>query len=321
MSEQRNSTVVVALLAVCAAGLAVSGFFLPDWNGLSCSIVKPMWLSHILAGLSLLAIAVSLGYINSDCFIFSSDSRLLYISYLIAVLALPCSMTLTLCHIAALLLLWSIFYSLKYINSENHRIYYSFVAGLLSSVASIMVPQLLYAGIFLLLYCIYRRAQDIARLVLSFVSAVLVPWIYVISWIYIFGDGDIAGFIGTYCSSLSLPQFPETDIVEAVGMAFGIILGVRAVVFVVSMNRERNKAQKNSFGLSVALSVIVFVSGILYKSSVPPMFTAIAAVPLSFSVFDFLTNGRKSEVYIFIALFLLLSVSMRLSEFFPGLLR
>lgn len=321
MNEQRNSAVMVVLLAACAAGLAVSGFFLPDWNGAACSIVRPLWLSHILAGLCLLATAVSLGYINSDCFIFSSDSRLLYLTYLMAVLSLPCAMTLTLYHIAALLVLWSMFYSLKYVNSENHRLYYAFVAGLLSSAASLMVPQLIYAGIFLLLYCIYRRTQDVLRLLLSYVSASLVPWIYVISWIYIFGKSDISGFMAGYLSELSFPLFPETDVADAVCIAFSILLGIRAIIFVLSMNRERNKAQKNSFGLSVALSFVAVVSGILYGGSISPLFIAVAAVPLSFAVFDYLTNGRKQEVYIFLSCFLLLSVSVRLLEFFPGLLR
>lgn len=317
MGDQRKSALMTVLLVACTAGLAVSGFFLPEWNGVSCGIIGPQWLSHILAAVCLLATAVSLGYINSDCFVFSSDSRLLYLPYLMAVFALPCALTLTFCHVAALLQLWSIFYALRYVNSEDHRLRYSFIAGLLSSVSAVIVPQTVFAGVFLLIYCIYRRGQDVLRLVLSYISAAAVPWIYAVSWIYISGIGSISGFFSDYGASLALPPFSRIGLSTAVCLGFAVLLGLRALAFVVSMNRERNKAQKNSFGLSVALSVVLLLTGILYRETLSPLFIAVAAVPFSFAVFDFFTNGRKFEVYLYLSFFLLLSVLARLLEFFP----
>ena len=93
MRDTRQSSPVMALLlAVAAAGMAVSAFFLPAGQDVTVSVLQSEWLSNVLALLTLLAVAVSLNYVNSNNFLFSSDSRLLYLPYLLAVLALCISL-------------------------------------------------------------------------------------------------------------------------------------------------------------------------------------------------------------------------------------
>ena len=76
MRDTRQSSPVMALLlAVAAAGMAVSAFFLPAGQDVTVSVLQSEWLSNVLSLLTLLAVAVSLNYVNSNNFQFSSDSR------------------------------------------------------------------------------------------------------------------------------------------------------------------------------------------------------------------------------------------------------
>lgn len=92
------------------------------------------------------------------------------------------------------------------------------------------------------------------------------------------------------------------------------------MIFVLSRGRERNKAQKNSFGLSVALSVIFFLTAAFCEGLGTPLFIMPAAVPLSFVVFDLFTNGGRVEVGAWTVLLLLLAAVNRILEFFPDIL-
>ena len=266
--SRQSSPVIKLLLAVAAAGLAVSAFFLPDVHKGVVSIVQPEWLSNVLSLLMLLAVAVSLNYVNSNNFQFSSDSKLLYLPYLLAVLTFPGSTTLTYCHLAAFLTVWTLYFTLMYVNGEYHRLYYAFMAGLVSSLSALMLPPLLYVCAFILLYIIYLRGQDIARLLLAYLSAILLPWIYVAVWMIVFRQpGALGDSLADFGAGLipSLPAFSGMDIQAAIYLSLLVLIGIRAVVYIVSRDSERNKAQKNAFGLSAALSVIVLILELFFS--------------------------------------------------------
>ena len=319
MRDTRQSSPVMALLlAVAAAGMAVSAFFLPAGQDVTVSVLQSEWLSNVLALLTLLAVAVSLNYVNSNNFLFSSDSRLLYLPYLLAVLAFPGAISLTYSHLAAFLTVWTMYFTLMYVNSENHRPYYAFMAGLTSSMAALMLPPLLYVCAFIMLYVIFVRGQALARLLLSYLSAVALPWVYVSVWYGFFvEDGTFRQFLADYGGGLvpSLPELSEMDLQTAIYLSLLAVIGIRAVVYIVSRSHERNKAQKNAFGLSVALSVFILILELLFGGSLPPSSIIVAAVPFSFAVFDFLSNGRRIETNILLSLLLLAAVLLRVSEF------
>ena len=220
MRDARQSSPVMALLlAVVAAGMAVSAFFLPAGQDGTASVLQPDWLSNVLSLLTLLAVAVSLNYVNSNNFQFSSDSRLLYLPYLLAVLAFPDAISLTYSHLAAFLTVWTMYFTLMYVNSENHRPYYAFMAGLTSSMAALMLPPLLYVCAFIMLYVIFVRGQALARLLLSYLSAVALPWVYVSVWYGFFvEDGTFRQFLADYGGGLvpSLPELSGMDLQTAI---------------------------------------------------------------------------------------------------------
>ena len=315
---RQSSPIMTLLLAVAAAGLAVSAFFLPDVHECTVSIVQPEWLSNVLSLLTLLAVAVSLNYVNSNNFQFSSDSKLLYLPYLLAVMAFPGAITLTYCHLAAFLTVWTLYFTLMYVNGEYHRLYYAFMAGLVSSLSALLLPPLLYVCAFILLYIIYLRGQDIIRLLLAYLSAVLLPWVYAAVWMIFFRQpGALKGFLADFGAGLSpsLPAFSGMDILTAVYLSLLGLIGIRAVVYIVSRSHERNKAQKNAFGLSAALSIFVLALELLFGGTMTSLSVIVAAVPFSFAVFNFLSNGRRVETSLLLSLLLLAAVLLRVFGF------
>ena len=315
MRDSRQPVILIILSAVVVVGLAVSGFFIDSGGG---GLVSPLWLSHALSLVAMLVTVLSLNYVNSNNFLFTSDSRLLYLPYMLAVLAVPGCNELSIHHAAAFLTVWAVYYALMYVNSETHRLYYAFMAALVSSLSAMLLPPMLYTGAFLLLYCLWYRGQDAARLLLAFVSALILPWVYVAVWDYIFHPSSaFVDSLAAYGRSLvpSLPSFSGVGWKCMIYFVLLSVMGMRAVVYVSTRGSERNKAQKNAFGLSAALSVIVLILELFFSPEMTAGSVVMAAVPFSFAVYDFLTNGRRTETSFFLIVLLLLAVVVRVSEF------
>ena len=320
MSERRSPFAALTM-AVVAVGMAVSGFFVPTEAGSGEILSEIPWLSHLLAILCLALVAVSLQYVNSNSYLFSSDGQMLFLPYLLAVLSLPCSISLSVYHVSALLMVWSMLFAVRYVNAETLRFDLVFAAIFLSGCASLMVPPLLYMEAFIFLYCLFRRGQDLLRYMLSCVAAAAVPWIYLLSWMYVFPDSLSPDLLRDFRMSLAfhIPSVAEFTLPEIIVSCFALLLTLRALVFVSVKNRERNKAQKNAFGLSVALSVVSVLTVVFCSGSLSRLVVMVAAVPVSFAVFDLFTNGRRQEVCIWLVLLILLAASFRILEFFPSI--
>ena len=112
-----------------------------------------------------------------------------------------------------------------------------------------------------------------------------------------------------------MPELSGMDLQTAIYLSLLAVIGIRAVVYIVSRSQERNKAQKNAFGLSAALSVFMLILELLFGGSLPPSSIIVAAVPFSFAVFDFLSNGRRVETNVLVSLLLLAAALLRVSEF------
>lgn len=324
MRDSRKSPLLILLLALFAAALAVSWFFLPGAGTLPDSgLVRIPWLSSAAALACIALAAVSMGMLNYKDFLYTSDVRLLYLPYILSVLCIPGVMHLSVWHIASVLMLWSLFYAVRYLNSEEFRADYMFGAMVTAGTASALVPCLTYAQIFIFLHCLFRRGQEPMRQLIVSVAGAAVPLVYVVALAFFFPDSfNIGEYAAGYRDgmALSLPATGEMPVVGMVWAGFALILGLRAVLFAIYRSRERNKAQKNSFGLSVALSVIYLLVAVFCRGLENPLLAMTAAVPLCFVVFDLFTNGGKAEVSVWIVLLLLLAAVSRILEFFPGLL-
>ena len=324
MRDKRKSPLLIFLLAISVVALAVSYFFLPDGVAKpDTGLISIPWLSCAAALVCLAVTAASMGLLNYNDFLYTSDTKLLYLPYLLAALSVPGSMELSVWHIAALLILWAVFYAVRYLNSEQLRMDYIFGAMLMAGAASAIVPCLMYAQIFIFIHCLYRRGQEPLRHLLASLAGTALPWVCAAALAFFFPESfSIEGYAAFFRDgmALSLPSLSCMSVREMVWAGFGLVLGIRSVIFVLSRGRERNKAQKNSFGLSVALSVIFFLTAAFCEGLGTPLFIMPAAVPLSFVVFDLFTNGGRVEVGAWTILLLLLAAVNRILEFFPDIL-
>lgn len=324
MREHRNSPVLAMLAAVAVLGLAVSYFFLPADVVPERAITDIRWLSIVLALACFCVTAVSMGLLNYSSFLFTSDTRLLYLPYLVTVLSIPGAMHLGPYHVSALLMIWSVFYAMRYVESEHVRMGYAFGVVIFAGTASMLVPSMVYAEIYIFLFCFYVRGQAFVRYLLSSIAAASVPWIYVLSWCYLRPESlQTVEYLRFFREgmALSLPEIGGMPLMDMIWAGFCLLLGLRAIVFVLARGRERNKAQKNAFGLSVALSVVCLLATVFCREYREPLSVIVTAVPFSFLVFDLFTNGRRIEAGLWISLLVLAAAAMRVSEFLPGLLQ
>ena len=96
-----------------------------------------------------------------------------------------------------------------------------------------MLPPLLYVCAFIMLYVIFVRGQALARLLLSYLSAVALPWVYVSVWYGFFvEDGTFRQFLADYGGGLvpSLPELSGMDLQTAIYLSLLAVIGIRAVV-------------------------------------------------------------------------------------------
>ena len=315
MRDSRTSAILNLTLGIVSAAMAVSCFFLPEEN--------VPWLSSLLALLSLAAVAVSMGILNYSSYLFTSDTKRLFLPYLICVLSVPGIMDAGPFHIAALLTVWTMFLAAGYINSDRVRMDFAFGSVLIAGAASMAVPCLVYAQIVTVLYCLYVRNQEPLRYLLSILAGAGIPWLYVVVWSFIFpGLTDLGAFLGRYAHGmeLSLPSFDGMTLPEISWAVLLTLLIIRSLVFVIRRRRERNKAQKNAFGLSVALSVVMLLAVFFCGGLEEPLLLMSAGVPAAFAAYDLFINGRRAEAGVWLALLMLSAVAVRLSEFFPDIL-
>ena len=178
MRDSRTSAILNMTLGIVSAAMAVSCFFLPEEN--------VPWLSSLLALLCLAAVAVSMGILNYSSYLFTSDTKRLFLPYLICVLSVPGIMDAGPFHIAALLTVWTMFLAAGYINSDRVRMDFAFGSVLIAGAASMAVPCLVYAQIVTVLYCLYVRNQEPLCYLLSILAGAGIPWLYVVVWSFIF---------------------------------------------------------------------------------------------------------------------------------------
>lgn len=302
-----------------ATALAFSSFFLPGTKeaAMTVSVVSPFWLSALSALLLLGIIAVFLTYVNSNCLQYSSKSMLLYGSYLLVVFSYHSAIVLTEYHIAVFLLLLSFYSMVRYVNEEQLRISYAFVAGLAISVASVLLPPLIWAVAYIFLNGIFKRNHNILRYILAFLSAVLLPWVYICAWGYIFSSEEAMAIAEGFFPSLA---FSGIKIPEASAVVYGfaglcVFIALRSVLMVLAQWRNKSMAQKNAFGLSAALSVLLLATYFLYGSALSPLFGIVAALPASFCVYALLAGGSRVETGLYVMLLSTYAVVLRVLQF------
>lgn len=301
-----------------AVVLVVSAFFIPGVFDAQAqlSIVKTQWLSSALAITLMLLVAVFLAYVNSDRLQYSSDSMLLYGYFLLIVFSFPSSIILTEYHLAVLLLLFAIYSMMRYVNEEGSKVTCAFYSGLSVSAASVLVPPMIWVLVYFFLSGIFKRGKDSFRFCLAFLSAALLPWIYILSWKYIFAPETAMDYVKGFFGNL-VPErlrFRDVSTVSVVYAGLCVFVALRSVIFVLARRVEKNREQKYAFGFSAALSLVLVIIYCLYSMSLSPLYGMVCALASSFCVYAFLTGGNRFESSLYVFLLVVCAMLSRLFQ-------
>lgn len=301
-----------------AVAMLVSAFFVPDVAGSAATValVGTPWLSAVLSVACLLVVAMMLGYVNSNRLQYTPSSVLLYGLFGVLAYSFPASVVLTQYHLAIPLLLAGLYFMLKYAGEEGTNVTNAFYSGLSVSLASVFVPQLVWVLACFFCSGLFRRGKDALRFTVSFLTAVSVPWIYILSLGFLFPSGRLAGFAERFFNVLSFGslEFPEASPWVIGYTALCVFIALRSILFVFTGHMEKNREQKYAFSFSAALSVVMVVIYCIYSQSLSPMFGMVAALPSSFCVFAFVTKGNRIESAIYVSLLLACAIVLRLFQ-------
>lgn len=305
------------MLMLLALFLAVTSFFVMSQGGTSLILggINDE-LSHILSIIILTVIAISLSYVNSNCFLFTSDSGLLWGSYLAIAFMTSGISYFTEYHIGALLLLWSIYFIIKFLTEENYKPSLLFYSILGISVTSSMIPPMIFLLPVFFIFSFSRGNGSWLKTLLTIIGGVLLPVLYIHCDCFIRDAGTFTDYFNWYLASLSLSSFGfgRQPIIYAIYVFMIAILGIRSVISVIMTYGSKNRVQKVSSVVSLSMTFAMTVIYILYFSVASRLLGIILLVPLSFSIYDFYYNVGKKEGRTFLTIFIAISAALRIYE-------
>lgn len=301
-----------------AVAMLVSAFFIPEVfeNAMKVSVIDKTWLSALLSVLCMSFTVTLLGYVNASRLQYTSSSVLLYGMFGVLAFSFPESVVLTRYHLAIPMLLTALYFMLKYAGDEGTNVSSAFYSGLSVSLASVFVPQLVWVVACFFSSGLFRRGKDTLRFIVSFLTAVLVPWIYILSFGYLFPSSCLSGFAGQFFGMLPFgrPEFPEASPWVIAYAVLCLSIALRSILFVSTGHIEKNREQKYAFSFSASLSILMVAIYCLYSQSLSPMFGIVAALPSSFCVFAFVTKGNRFESAVYVSLLLVCAIMLRLFQ-------
>lgn len=273
-------------------------------------------LSRILSFATLAIIAISLNYVNSGCFLFASDSCMLWGSYLSMVFLLPGISCFTEYHIGALLMLYALFFMIKYMSEERFKPSLLFLSMLSVSAAAAMIPPLFPLPAVFVILALFGGNENILKSILTMLSALSLPLIYLFCCNYIFNTVSLTDYFGWYGETLSLkgPVFGRYTVMFIVYKSALILFLVRSVLSVILTYKTKNRTQKAASIVFLSVSLALAVVYLLYHTLVSPLTGMILLVPLSFAVYDFYHNAGEKERRTVLTIFIILSAAVRIYE-------
>lgn len=318
MSREKEPKFYSLLLMTLTLFLAVTSLFVMTDPGTSflANVIDSDILSHILSFVTLTIIAIFLNYVNSSCFLFASDSYLLWGSYLSLVFILPGVSYFTEYHIGTFFMLCSIFFVIRYISEEKFKPSLLFFSILFISTAAAMIPPLFPIPVVFIVLALFSSNENILKSILTILSAIFLPLIYLFCSNYIFNTISLSDYFEWYRDTLSLKGmiFGKYTVIFIVYELALILFLVRSVVSVIVNYHAKNRTQKIASIVSLSVSLTLAIICLLYHTLTSALLGMILLVPLSFAIYDFYHNAGKKERRTVLMIFIILSAALRIYE-------
>jgi len=305
--------ILTAVLLVAFFASAVPLVVLPRPGWVTCH----RWLSVLLSLVVLCVCSVSLTYINRKFFSVSSTIESMPLLYLLLVSVEPSSLCFSEFHIAALLLIWAVYQTLRYISYERPKPCYYFYAVLMLSCSCLLVPSLVWllpvSMSTVLLICPDRSV----KVFLMTVGGAALPVIYLLSFMFFANMADISGFWTEwwYRASASGISFADASLVRLFYMAsLTIVVSVASFsVFGVYDTAIGSRKKILCFTLisTLTLFAIRLFFGIGWVNSPAP----VMMVPISLILLNYLVRPHGRTSFTLMAVLLITAAVYRISAF------
>lgn len=292
-------------LAVAAVGVIASFF-----------ITESTILSHAAALACIILISLSLYYINNNCFLVSPNSSLLPSIFLLMVFANPSSIAFSRYHIVGLIMIWSVFFGVKYLSDEKEKIGMLFFSVLLASISAIVLPPMAWVFAALFVINFFLRPVGFVKYLLTCVSAAILPFIYIFSYRYMFSQMDLVPYFQNYWNTISDVEFSFAgmDIIRIFCYLMIVAMFFRSLSFAAFTITNKKRESKKLILYSYLYTVIITFLIVMYHEPGRSSSVILLSLPFSILFFDFLTNnGRKNESSAFLLLLIVVSVLYWLS--------
>ena len=261
--------------------------------------------------LILVLLSISLSYFSSAYYKVSRSQVLLYTLYIIFVLLVPGILKFNGAYISAATLLWSAFYMIKFITQERYSPSDLFISVQGLSLTALFTPELLPVVPICILFVFYNRNILLLRSLVISIGALLVPWIWLVSVIFIFNLADVSLLYGYYIDRLTLPEIDTSG----AGFFFAIgllLLMVRPLMVLVRRYSECNRAQRAAGALTTLLTFFSIVMMFLYSSRLMAPLHVVLMVFPSMSLYLYLSSVSKKEKGTVLAILLLSMICFRI---------
>lgn len=278
---------------------SVTGFFEGGFIRVSLSIVL------------LVLLSISLSYFSSAYYKVSRSQVLLYTLYIVFVLLVPGIMKFDGAYISATALLWSAFFMIKFITQERYSPSDLFISVVGLSLTVVFAPEIVPVVPICLLFVFYNRNIFLLRSLVISIGALLIPWIWLVSILFIFDLADVSLLYRYYIDIISLPEIDTSG----AGFFFAIgllLLMVRPSMLFVRRFSESNRVQRVAGALTTLLTLFSILMIFLYSSeSMAPLHVVLMVFP-SMSLYLYISSVSKKEKGTVLAILLLSMICFRI---------
>ncbi|MCK9627910.1 MAG: hypothetical protein M0R37_04890 [Bacteroidales bacterium] len=216
----------------------------------------PLFDSHIIASLFLIATSVSLYAFNERYIMTGRVSLTLPLVFLILALSSPFSLIFSGTSVATLFLLWSFYTTLTLKKNDQN----SFLSVFLATSSALFEPLAVYIIPVVMFFSIRETTVSLRKIVLT-VLAFLIPFIFIISLRFIFFD-DALIFAEEYLGHLKFGTVLEPNIRSVSNILF--LIGF--IILLLASFRDIYK-RINSFKIVKSASFVRFTTMIVFLAA------------------------------------------------------
>ena len=310
-SHPVNERVFNILFTVAVLFFWVSNFFL-----IGRDVEYKAVIVYIISTLLVIGIAVSIYVIVERYFLFSSQSVFLPLLTLFLTTLFPESLYQYETNIVTLILVWALYFSLKF-TIEERGFGALFISSGLLTVAAFITPQLIWLipiSLFLSLY----YADFNPRVPVVMLGGVLIPVVYLIAYRFIMREGVSVGFLRDIFSSAFqiTASFPFSVFsVEALMLYVILAVFLIAAGYIIANNRKQRVKVALALNMTLLTTVVLLMIIFLFYMANPELSFVLASPCISILLFNLFKSSMSMKMTRIVCyLLIILTILIRIAD-------